>query len=190
MIKNINYADIYYYLYYYNKTNGKSGKYSNHFYEIYKNCGSIIQKKKQFKKKIKNYNIGKDRKLYKYVNVIDNLSYKSIIKNLQIVPQKALNKILLFYHELTDHRNYHILTDKIKNDGFYWNTLTEDCKDYIKVCVSCTTKNRTNILPPPSNQILCSKPKELYLVDITYISHEFLLIILLIIKKKIQFYQK
>ncbi len=32
---NINYADIYYYLYFYNETNGKFGKYSNHFYEIY-----------------------------------------------------------------------------------------------------------------------------------------------------------
>ena len=66
MIKNINYADIYYYLYFYNETNGKSGKYSNHFYEIYKNSGNIIQKKKQFKKKIKNIIL---EKIENYINM-------------------------------------------------------------------------------------------------------------------------
>ena len=40
--------------------------------------------------------------------------------------------------------------------------------------LTMTTKNKTNILPPPSNQILCSKPKELHLIDITYILLEFL----------------
>ncbi len=89
------------------------------------------------------------------------------------MPQKVLNNIL-YYHELTGHRNYHILTDKIKTDGFYWNSLTQDCKEYIKKWVPCTSKNKINILLPPSNQILCSKPKELYLIDITYIPLKFL----------------
>ena len=35
-------------------------------------------------------------------------------------------------------------------------------------------KNKTTFLPPPSNQIIYEEPKELYLIDITDIPHEFI----------------
>ena len=31
-------------------------------------------------------------------------------------------------------------------------------------------KNKSNMIPPISNQIMCSKSKELYLIDITELS--------------------
>ena len=34
-------------------------------------------------------------------------------------------------------------------------------------------KNKSNFLPPPSNQIICSKPRELYLIDITELPKQF-----------------
>ena len=33
-------------------------------------------------------------------------------------------------------------------------------------------KNKSNILPPPTNQILCDKPRELYVIDITEVPIE------------------
>ena len=64
--------------------------------------------------------------------------------------------------------------DKIKSDGLYWNSITNDCKYYVKECITCQTKNKSNFLPPPPNNIIFSEQKELYLLDITYIPHEML----------------
>lgn len=100
----------------------------------------IYKIRKNNLKKLKNYNIGKDKKLYKYVNIIDNISFKHILKNLQVVPPIEINNILSFYHELTGHRNYHILMNKIKSDGLYWNSITNDCKHYIKECINVKQK--------------------------------------------------
>jgi hypothetical protein len=33
-------------------------------------------------------------------------------------------------------------------------------------------KNKTNFLPLPCNQIICQRPKELYVIDITYLHKE------------------
>ena len=53
---------IYYYIYYYNKYNGTKGKYSKNFLDKYKNYKNLRSIKKNFiKKKIKNYNINKEK---------------------------------------------------------------------------------------------------------------------------------
>ena len=61
--------------------------------------------------------------------------------------------------------------DKIINEGYYWNNLNKSCGSYIKNCKICLSKNKNNFIPPPCNQILCDKPKELYVMDITDIPH-------------------
>lgn len=34
-------------------------------------------------------------------------------------------------------------------------------------------KNKSKIIPPPSNPIICSEPKELYLIDIIKLPKQF-----------------
>ena len=34
-------------------------------------------------------------------------------------------------------------------------------------------KNRTKFMPPPTNQIICSKPKEVYHIELTLVPKEF-----------------
>ena len=97
-----------------------------------------------------------------------------IVKLLIIIPKKERIKILKYYHKITGHKNYNILHEKIIAEGYYWNDLTQSCKVFVKNCEICVAKNRTNILPPPTNLILCDKPKELYLIDITELPTEFL----------------
>ena len=48
----------------------------------------------------------------------------------------------------------------------------KSCKNFIKDCTLCNTKNKNSILPPPSNQIICEYPKELYVIDITTMPKE------------------
>ena len=38
-------------------------------------------------------------------------------------------------------------------------------------------EKKSSFLPPPLNQILCSKPKELYLIDLTELPENFLITI-------------
>lgn len=77
------------------------------------------------------------------------------------------------YHKITGHKNYCILHDKILSEGFYFNNITLSCNDFIKNCELCSVKNKSNFIPPLSNQIICSKPRELYLIDITELPKQF-----------------
>ena len=118
--------------------------------------------------------IREDKKLKKLVEITDQLNNKKILRNLIVVPNKERNNILSYYHNITGHKNYLILHEKIIKDGYYWNDITISCKEFIKKCDICFMKNKTTFLPPPSNQIICEEPKELYLIDITDIPHEFI----------------
>jgi hypothetical protein len=80
--------------------------------------------------------------------------------------------MLKYYHYITGHKNYHILYDKIISEGYYCNALIDKCRDFIKNCNNCVSKNKYKFLPPPTNQILCERPKELYVIDITLIPKE------------------
>ena len=40
-------------------------------------------------------------------------------------------------------------------------------KNYINNCIICKTKNKSLILSQPRNQIICSYPKEFYVIDLT-----------------------
>ena len=66
-----------------------------------------------------------------------------------------------------------ILYDKIISDNFYWHNITESCKNFIKECTLCTSKNKSTILLPSINQIICEYPRELYVIDITTIPNEY-----------------
>lgn len=63
---------------------------------------------------------------------------------------------------------------KIISGGYYWNGLINSCKEIINNCLLCNTKNSTIFMPPNSNKIICIKPRELYVFDITQLSHEYL----------------
>ena len=171
---NSDLSDIYYYIYFYNKNNKEKGAYSENFINKHKNHKNIRICKKEFKQKIKKYNIGKDNKLRKYVSIKDKICNLYILHNLLIVPNNEIEKLLKFYHTNTGHRNYLILHDKIISDGFYWNGITNTCKNFVANCIICQTKNKSLTLPPPSNQILCKYPRELYVCDLTEVSEIYL----------------
>jgi len=38
----------------------------------------------------------------------------------------------------------------------------------------CNTKNKSFIIPPTSNQILCEYPKEIYIIDFTELPKEYI----------------
>ncbi len=121
--KQDNLADIYYYIYHYNNSENKSGKYSKNFEKKYKGA-NIRAKKNAFKKRIKNYNIAQDKKLMKFVNIKNKDTNLEEFNNLIVVPIKERNKLLEFYHRITGHRNYLILYDKIISENYYWNNIT------------------------------------------------------------------
>ena len=89
-----------------------------------------------------------------------------------IIPNKNQNEALKIFHSETCHKNYHFLYDKIISEGFYWNNIVESCKKFIKDCDITQFKNKAIFIPPPSNQILCKKLKELFVIDITDIPQQ------------------
>ena len=82
-------------------------------------------KKKLFKKRIKNYNIGLDKRLKKFVEVYDNLTDTKKICNLIVIRKTEINDIMKYYHKITGHKNYRILHEKILSEGFYFNNITK-----------------------------------------------------------------
>ena len=61
---------------------------------------------------------------------------------------------------------------KIIEEGYYWNTFSVSFQNFIKNCYLCVAKNKSNILPPPTNQILYDKSRELYVIYITEVPIE------------------
>ena len=108
----------------------------------------------------------------KIVDVKNPITNEIISKGLTVIPIKERNALLTYYHYITGHKNYHILHDKIISEGYYWNNITDTCKAFIKECTICTNKNKGTLLPPPCNLIICQKPRESYLIDITEVPHE------------------
>ena len=108
----------------------------------------------------------------KIVDVKNPITNEIISKGLTVIPIKERKALLTYYHYITGHKNYHILHDKIISEGYYWNNITDTCKSFINGCTICNNKNKSTLLPPPTNQIICKKPRELYLIDITEVPHE------------------
>ena len=162
-----NLSDILYYIYHYEKSNKTRGKYSENFIQKYKDSKNLRNTKKLFKKRIKNYSIGINKELLKLVGIKDINTNDIIYKNLKVIPKKERENCLEYFHKITCHKNYHILYYKIIEEGYIWNNLNKDCIDYINNCYICKMKNRANFIPPPTNQILCNYPKELYVMDLT-----------------------
>ena len=79
-----------------------------------------------------------------------------------------------FYHKKTGHKNYLILHERILLEGYYWKNITESCKNFVKNYEIGIIKNKSSFLPPPNNQIICSHPKELFLIDITELPNQIL----------------
>jgi glutaredoxin 2 len=94
--------DIYYYKYYYNKSNKKEGKYSQNF--------------KINAKIIRNCNNSEEKLLKKFVFVNDNINNESQIRNLIIIPFKEKNNLMKIFHKITGNKNYNILHEKILSE--------------------------------------------------------------------------
>ena len=88
------------------------------------------------------------------------------------MPYNERIKIINFYHFQTGHKNYLILYEKIINEIYFWNSLIDSWKDYIKKCPIYSPKNGNIFIPPPVNQISCDKPIELYVIELTIISKD------------------
>ena len=138
----------------------------------YKNSNNLKKEKRKFKLRIKKYHIGTDKKLRKLVEIKDKHSNISIVHDLIMVSHNEIDNMLKYYHYITEHKNYHILFNKIILEGFYTKALIDRCKDYIKNCSNCVSKNKTKFLSLPTNQILFEKPKELYVIGLTLIPKE------------------
>ena len=80
---------------------------------------------------------------------------------------------MTLYHKSTEHKNYLILHQKIISEGLYWNNIALTCKEFVKKYEICNMKNKCTFMPPTSHQILCSNPKELYLIDLTELPVQF-----------------
>ena len=100
-----------------------------------------------------------------------------ILHNLLIIPKRKRVLILKYYHINTGHRNYLILHDKIINDEFYWNNIINSCKSFAANCIIYQSKNKSLTIPPPSIQIICNYPKELYVIDLTELPDIYLAVI-------------
>jgi len=82
-----NLAVVYYYLYFKNKFDNKMGKFSNNFIDKYKTSSTSKTLKKYknlFRQRIKNYNIGIDNKLKKFIDIKDKYNNESKRINLNI----------------------------------------------------------------------------------------------------------
>jgi len=101
------------------------------------------------------------------VDIKNPISNEIITKGLTVIPLKDRNKLLTYGYFIKGHKNYHILHDKIISEGYYWNNITDSCKNFIKECNICFSKNKSSLLPPLCNQIICNKLWELYLIDIS-----------------------
>ena len=106
------------------------------------------------------------------VDIKNLISNENITKGLIVIPLKAPNKLLTYYYFITEYKNYHILHDKIISQGYYWNNITDSGKNFIKECNICVSNNKSTFLPPPCNQIISTKPRELYLIDIPEVLNE------------------
>ena len=154
-----NLADIYFYKVHFKNSGNKEGKYSANFKAKYGKLKNYKNVKNLFRKRIKHYYISENKELKKFVDVKDATNNETVTKSLLVVSIKNREKLLNYYHYITEHKNYHILHDKIINEGYYWNNLNKSCRSYIKNCKICLSKNKNNFIPPPCNQILCDKTK-------------------------------
>ena len=144
---NDNLADIYYYIYHYNLSKNKEGKYSKDFSNKYKSSKTKLRKaKKLFKKRIIGYNIGADKRLRKFVEIKDKINDTKVTHNLIIVPYSETEKIMEFYHKKTGHKNYLVLHEKILLEGYYWKRITVSCKNFVKNCEISIMKNKSTFI--------------------------------------------
>ena len=86
--------------------------------------------------------------MIKFVNVNDNINNEFQIRNFRIIPFKERNNIIEICHKITGHKNYNILHEKIISESYYWNNITDSCKEFVKTCSIYFAKNKTNNLSP------------------------------------------
>jgi len=79
-----------------------------------------------------------------------------------------------YYKNITAYKNYLVLYEKLIEQGYYFNNIVLRYKKFFKNGYICFMKDISKFILPPTSQFLCSKPKEIYLIDLTMIPNEFL----------------
>jgi len=63
----------------------------------------------------------------------------------------------------------------IKNNGFFWNKMTIDCKNFIKNYIICTQINKSYFVEHEFKYLQTNKPNEIIHMDLTDIPKGILL---------------
>ena len=129
-------------------------------YTIKDEKSKINHKKEYFRKICSKYEINEDNKLIYIGNSPEN--YK---KNFRIPFEFEKESILSKTHSSTGHASYHRLYNAIKDTGIFWDSLTNDCKEFVNNCPTCIKLRNHKSLKPKILIIKTKGPKIRYVVD-------------------------
>ena len=100
-------------------------------------------KREYFRKICSRYELDKDIKLMYIGNYPQNDKL-----NLRIPYEYEKLKILNELHKRTGHTGYHRLYDAVKDNKYFWDSLTNDCKEFVYNYPSCIKVRYTKLLKP------------------------------------------
>ena len=75
-------------------------------------------------------------------------------------------------HKLINHQSYSKIKEKIKEFNIYYKGISYDSLNITNLCKVCIQNNAVFYKREPCKQIIMSKPKDRYLMDLTYIPIE------------------
>ena len=85
--------------------------------------------------------------------------------NLRIPYEYEKIKILNELHKRTGHTGYHRLYDAVKDNKYFWDSLTNDCKEFVYNYPSCIKFRSKKLLKHKIISIKTNGPKISYVID-------------------------
>ena len=73
--------------------------------------------------------------------------------------------ILTNLHYQTGHTGYHRLYDAIRDKNIFWDSLTNDCKEFVNIGPSCIKLRSNRALKPKILVIKNKGSKSRYIID-------------------------
>ena len=77
--------------------------------------------------------------------------------------------IITSLHDKSLYKGVNILYNLIKENLFWWSTITKDVRNYGKNCTICQIMHNQKFKKPFNKQIITKIPRDRYIVDNTYI---------------------
>jgi len=111
-------------------------------------------KREYFRKICAKYELDKDNNLIYKGN---NPQYNKL--NLRIPFEYEKLDILSTVHKKTGHTGYHRLYESIRDSNIFWDSLTNDCKNFVKNCPTCIKFRTKKALKPKIIAIKTKEPK-------------------------------